>query len=395
VSAPRRIVHVVYRFAVGGLENGLVNLVNRLPREHWRHTIVSLTDVDAAFARRIERPDVEVLALHKAPGHAVPLYPRLWRLFRERRPAIVHTRNLAALEALPVAWLAGVPVRIHGEHGRDAEDPDGTNVRRQRVRRLFRPFVTRYVALAPDLATYLVGPIGVPPDRVDQIFNGVDTTRFLPAAGRVPAPGCPFGPDDVVIGTAGRLDPVKDHANLLRAFARALALRPAQAPRLRLVIAGDGPERARVEALVREAGLQDSVWLTGERADVPEVLRGLDVFVLSSRGEGVSNTILEAMACGLPVVATRVGANADLVVDGTTGRIVPPSDSAALGDAIVDYAGDPTLAKDHGRAGRQRAEQQFSLDRMVDRYHRLYLDAVGAVHREADAGAAARGPATH
>ncbi|HEX4884748.1 MAG TPA: TIGR03088 family PEP-CTERM/XrtA system glycosyltransferase [Casimicrobiaceae bacterium] len=388
MSAPRSIVHVVYRFAVGGLENGLVNLVNRLPREHWRHTIVSLTEVDAAFARRIERPDVEVLALHKAPGHAVPLYPRLWRLFRERRPAIVHTRNLAALEALPIAWLAGVPVRIHGEHGRDAEDPDGTNVRRQRVRRLFRPFVTRYVALAPDLATYLVGPIGVPADRVDQIFNGVDTTRFSPATGRVPAPGCPFGPDDVLIGTAGRLDPVKDHANLLRAFARALALRQSQAPRLRLVIAGDGPERARVEALVREAGLEHSVWLTGERADVPDLLRGLDVFVLSSRGEGVSNTILEAMACGLPVVATRVGANADLVVDGTTGRIVPPSDSAALGDAIVAYADDPTLAKDHGRAGRQRAEQQFSLDRMVDRYHRLYLDAVGAARLDVAAAAA-------
>jgi sugar transferase (PEP-CTERM/EpsH1 system associated) len=191
VSSPARIVHVVYRFAVGGLENGLVNLVNRLPADAWRHTIVSLTDVDPAFAQRIERADVEVVALHKPAGHAIPVYPALWRLLRERRPAIVHTRNLAALEVAPLAWLAGVPVRIHGEHGRDADDPDGTNVRRRRIRRVFRPFVTRYVAVSPDLAAYLAGPVGVSVPRIDQIFNGVDTMRFAPAVHPVRVPGMP------------------------------------------------------------------------------------------------------------------------------------------------------------------------------------------------------------
>lgn len=382
MTTPARIVHVVYRFAVGGLENGLVNLVNRLPAEAWQHTIVSLTDVDAAFAARIARDDVELIALGKGPGHAVPLYPRLWSLFRARRPAIVHTRNLAALETLPAAWLAGVPARIHGEHGRDAGDPDGRNVRRQRVRRLFRPFVTRYVAVSPDLARYLAGPIGVRPDRIEQVFNGVDTGRFHPGDARAPIAGCPFGdPRHVLVGTVGRLDPVKDHAGLVRAFARALALRPAHADRLRLVIAGEGPERARIEAEVRECGIGDRVWLAGERADVADLLRGLDLFVLPSLGEGVSNTILEAMASGLPVVATRVGANADLVAEGSTGALVPPGNPEALAGALVAFADDPAACRAQGRAGRARVEQSFSLERMVERYHRLYLDAVDATCR--------------
>lgn len=391
MSMPRHIVHVVYRFAVGGLENGLVNLVNRLPADAWRHTIVSLTDIDPAFARRITRDDVELVALNKGPGHAVALYPRLWRLFRERRPAIVHTRNLAALETLPAAWAAGVRVRVHGEHGRDAADPQGRNVRRQRIRRLFRPFVTRYVALSPDLARYLAGPIGVPAARIEQIFNGVDGERFSPATHRLPIPGCPFGaPEHIIVGTVGRLDEVKDQANLAQAFVRALALRPDLAQRLRLLIVGEGAQRRRIEGILAGARVAHLAWLAGERADVPAVLRGLDVFALPSLGEGVSNTILEAMASALPVVATRVGANAELIVEGMTGTIVPPADSQALAEVLIAYADDPAWAQAHGRAGRARVEQQFTLDRMVDRYHRLYLAAVG-LPDEAHADAAPMG----
>src|SRR5580692_1228655 len=141
------IVHVVYRFAVGGLENGVVNLINRLPAGSWRHVVVALSEIDANFVARITRRDVTCVALHKGRGHALPLYPKLYGLFRKLRPAIVHTRNLAALEASLPAWAARIPVRIHGEHGRDMNDLDGSKVRYQLVRRAFSPFVTRYVAL--------------------------------------------------------------------------------------------------------------------------------------------------------------------------------------------------------------------------------------------------------
>ena len=142
------IVHVVHRFGVGGLENGLVNLINRMPATAWRHAVVSLTDISETFAKRIERNDVMWVALDKRPGHLVRYYPRLFRLFRELRPAVVHTRNLAALEACVPAWAARVPARVHGEHGWDVHDVGGSKRKYQIIRRAYRPFVHRYVALS-------------------------------------------------------------------------------------------------------------------------------------------------------------------------------------------------------------------------------------------------------
>lgn len=373
-TAPPLVVHVVYRFAIGGLENGVVNLINRMPRESWRHAVVSLTDIDAGFASRIARDNVPCIALHKGPGHAFRIYPRIMALLREWQPAIVHTRNLAALEATVPAWLAGVPARVHGEHGRDVGDLDGSRARYQHVRRVFRPFVTRYIAVSSDLERYLRERVGVPAARIEQIDNGVDTARFQPAAdGRMPIAGCPFQGDGYwLAGTVGRMEAVKDQPNLARAFVAALNAHPEARARLRLVLVGDGKLRPQVEAILDRAGVRDLAWFAGERSDVIPLLQGLDCFVLPSLAEGVSNTVLEAMACALPVVATRVGANAELVEEDATGRTVAAGDSAALGDAIAAYFAAPALARRHGQAGRRRAERRFSIERMVEDYDRVY-----------------------
>ena len=182
-SAPPLILHLVYRFDTGGLENGVVNLINHMPSSAYRHVVVALTEVVPGFARRIKRDDVKFIALHKPPGHGAKLYPQLFRLFREQRPVIVHTRNLAALECQVPAALAGVPVRIHGEHGRDVGDLDGTRLRYQWLRRAYRPFVHNYVALSRDLASYVENKVGVPAHRIAQIYNGVDIERFHSPAG--------------------------------------------------------------------------------------------------------------------------------------------------------------------------------------------------------------------
>ncbi|HEX6794067.1 MAG TPA: TIGR03088 family PEP-CTERM/XrtA system glycosyltransferase [Casimicrobiaceae bacterium] len=374
ISEPSLIVHVVYRFAVGGLENGLVNLINRLPPKRWRHAVVSLTSVDAQFAERIARDDVQFVALGKDDGHAIHLYPRLFRLFRSLAPRIVHTRNLAALEAAVPAWLARVPARIHGEHGRDIDDLDGTSVRRRRVRKAFAPFVTRYVAVSPDLAQYLEGEVKIAQSRIQQIWNGVDTDAFKPrAAARTSIAGCPFdAAQHWLVGSVGRFDPVKDHATLARAFVSLVANRPALRSRARLVFVGDGATRRGVESILAKAGVGDCAWFAGERHDVAHVMQGLDCFVLPSLAEGVSNTILEAMASGLPVVATRVGANPQLVVDGHTGRLVPAADHEAMALRIEGYMNDETSVREHGRNGRAVIERRFSLDAMVDAYDDLY-----------------------
>ena len=368
------VVHLVYRFDTGGLENGVVNLINHMPAAAYRHAVVALTEVVPSFAARIRRDDVQYLSLHKPPGHGVKLYPRLLKLFREMRPAIVHTRNLAALECQVPAALAGVPLRIHGEHGRDADDPDGSVRRYQWLRRAYGPFVHHFVALSRDLQSYLVDKVGVPPRRITQIHNGVDLARFDRAGAlRVAPPGCPFtDPALFVAGTVGRMQTVKAQPLMAQAFVRALQMQPTLRERLRLVMVGDGPLRADAQAVLDAAGVADLAWLPGERADVPDVMRGLDCFVLPSLAEGISNTILEAMACSLPVLATDVGGNAELVAAASTGRLVPAGDVQAMAGALVDMAADRAGAAAMGRAGRERVEQRFSLRSMVASYQALY-----------------------
>lgn len=367
------IVHVVFRFDTGGLENGIVNLINHMPAGAYRHAIVALTDV-TDFRFRIERSDVEFIALDKPAGHAVWLYPRLFRLFRALKPAIVHSRNLAALEVLVPAWAAGVPVRIHGEHGRDVGDVDGRHRGYQWLRRVYRPFVSHYLALSCDLASYLSGKVRVPPGRITQVYNGVDVERFRPAvAPAEPIRGCPFrAPEHWIVGTVGRMQSIKDQPTLARAFVRALALAPTLASRLRLVMVGEGPLRAEAMAVLDAAGVAGLAWLPGERTDVAEIMRGLACFVLPSLAEGVSNTILEAMASGLPVIATNVGGNAELVVAGRTGELVAPADPEAMAQSLVRLATDPGLAAAMGRAGRAEVQARFSLDAMVAAYQNLY-----------------------
>lgn len=374
IQLPPMIMHVIYRLDTGGLENGVVNLINHMSAEAYRHCIVSLTDA-TDFRQRIRRPDVEVIALHKPPGHAIKLYPALWRLFRRHRPAIVHSRNLAALETLVPAMLAGVPVRLHGEHGRDVDDLDGNNRRLQRIRRAYAPFVQRYVALSKDLEGYLAQKVGIAPQRIAQIYNGVDADRFHPAACGLPAPiaGCPFkAPEHWLVGTVGRMQAVKNQLLLAQAFVLALQQQPALRERLRLVLVGDGPQRAAVMQLLQDAGAEALAWLPGERADVPDIMRGLNCFVLPSLAEGISNTILEAMAAGLPAVVTAVGGNPELVEDGVTGLTVPSADAPAMAQALIALAASPDRAVRMGRAGRQAVEHRFSLQAMVAAYQDLY-----------------------
>lgn len=366
------VAHVVFRFDVGGLENGIVNLLNRLPSEAYRHAIISLTAI-TDFRKRIARDDVQFIALEKPPGHTFWLYPRLYRLFRELQPAIVHSRNLAALEVVIPAWLSGVRVRIHGEHGRDVGDFDGSSRKYQWVRRCYRPFVTKYIALSRDLEDYLVSSVGVSSSKVEQIYNGVDIMRFHPAATRQAPAGCPFvDPGLWLIGSVGRMQIVKNQTDLARAFVRALQAHPELANRLRLVMVGDGPLRADAQALLAQAGVAEYAWLPGARDDVPEIMRGLDCFVLPSLAEGVSNTILEAMASGLPVVATDVGGNRELIDNGRTGEVVQAGDIETMAEKIATYAEDPQRARAAGLAGRALVERQFSLETMSQRYLALY-----------------------
>jgi sugar transferase (PEP-CTERM/EpsH1 system associated) len=369
----KHLVHLVHSFGTGGMENGMVNLFNTLPPTRYRHSVVALTDY-SDFRQRINAQPVEFHALHRAPGNGVAWTLRLARLLRRLQPDLVHTRNLAALEAQFVARAAGVARTVHGEHGRDVFDLYGRNWKYNLLRRAARPLVSHYIAVSRDLAGWLTETVGVAPTRVTQIYNGVDTGKFRPRGDARPdvLPRGFVQPDSVVVGAVGRMAEVKNFPFLVRAFVELAAAQPALAARMRLVIVGDGAARAECQARLNEAGLAEYAWLPGARDDIADLLRAMDVFVLPSRNEGVSNTILEAMASGLPVIATAVGGNVELVEDGVTGELVASDDTAGLVAALARWLAEPTRIIATGQAARRAVAARFSIPAMADAYAAVY-----------------------
>ena len=362
------VVHLTYALDVGGLETLLVECINRMPADKYRHALVCLTKY-SDFANKITQPGVELYALDKPPGNSLRVHADFWKLMRRLAPAILHTYNLAAMEYCFTAACAGVPVRIHAEHGRDAADPQGLNKKHNFLRRRLAPFIDRYVPVSDDLHRWLGQVVGIPAPKSLLIKNGVDTERFKRAP--LAATASPWVDGDIVIGTVARIQDIKNHRGLVQAFEQLRARLPEQRGRLRLSILGDGPLLPALKAQVAEAGLNDVVWLPGARSDVAELLHSFDIFTLPSLAEGTPVSLLEAMACGLPVVASSVGGIPEVVTDGEHGTLVPV-DSGALAAALARYVQDPALAARHGAAARARIEQKYSMSAMLAAYVGLY-----------------------
>ena len=364
---------MLFRLGTGGLENGVVNLINTMPDDKYRHAVICMTDY-TDFRNRIKKDAVQVYSLNKKPGQDFAVYVRLWKLLREIKPDILHTRNLSALEAQLSGLLAGIKHRIHGEHGRDIDDVDGTNPRYVFLRRLFRPLVQRYVPMSKDLESWLINQIKVPTKKITQVYNGVDLSRFKLSDNKPVAllPPDFRAPELMLIGTVGRLDPVKDQITLVQAFIELIKTDPAARNKVRLIVVGAGALLPKLLELSREAGLSELIWFAGERHDVADIMQTLDLFVLPSINEGISNTILEAMATALPVIATDVGGNPELVIDGLTGYLVPKQDPIAMADVFKRYLDKPALLAVHGQAGRERCVSTFSLNRMITDYVSIY-----------------------
>lgn len=366
------VVHLIYRLDFGGLETLLAECINRMPAEKYRHAIVCLTDY-SDFSKKITRPDVEIYALHKPPGLGLETHFSIWKLFRRIKPTVLHTYNISALEYAAVATLAGVPVRVHAEHGRDASDPEGTNWKYNLLRRMLRPFVDRFIPVSGDLKRWFTEVIGVPDEKNILINNGVDTRQFALArnhSGNDPVRH--FSENCFVIGTVGRIQDVKNHAGLIDAFIHLREILPGQKEQLRLIIIGDGPLLPSLRAKVSNAGIEDLVWLPGARDDIADLMQTFSVFAMTSIAEGTPVVVLEAMASGLPVIATQVGGMPEVIIDNVTGKLVPASDAQAFAAAISEYVLAPELLVRHGAAGRQRIESTYSVEAMLEGYTGLY-----------------------
>jgi sugar transferase (PEP-CTERM/EpsH1 system associated) len=324
------------------------------------HVVVCLTTARAGASPL--PTTTRTVELGKPPGNSLAFLWRLARTLRDIRPDVVHTRNWSGLDGIIAARLAGLRTVVHGEHGWSIDDPEGLSVRRLRIRRLVSRWVREYTCVSKAIERWLREVVRVR-QTVFQVYNGVDTATYRPGPGGPVRRTLGISEQAFVVGSVGRLDPIKDHVTLLSAFARFRAAHPGAV----LVLIGDGPERARLEAA---AG--PGVQLLGQRDDVAELMRAFDVFALPSLNEGINNTILEAMASGLPVVATNTGGNPELVADGVTGLLLPRRQPTEIAAALHRYLVEPELARAHATAGRERAVSAFSVGAMVRSYEAVY-----------------------
>lgn len=357
---PIRVLHVVLSLDIGGLENVVLNLVRNTNRSEFEPRVMCLRH-RGELAPRFEKLDIPVEALD-AGGRASGLWSFTRRLSR-LRPDILHSHNPTPHQFAAFARLLGrVPALVHTKHGRNYP-----HLRRAvLLNRWAARFSNVVVAVSEDAAAVARDIERVPNRKLQVVYNGIETRRFQRR------PASEGGVNRRGISVA-RLDPVKDQETLLRAVRAAVDAIPG----FQLELVGDGPERARVERLRAELRLESHVRLLGFRDDVAALLQGASVFVLSSLSEGISLTLLEAMACGLPVVATDVGGNREVVAHGETGLLVPPRSPQALAEGILFLTREPVRAAAMGAAGRRRVEAMFDVDGMVSRYEALYRNALG------------------
>tara|TARA_B100000446_G_scaffold140269_1_gene132806 strand:- start:421 stop:1611 length:1191 start_codon:yes stop_codon:yes gene_type:complete len=375
------IVHLVFSLNTGGLENGLVNLINRSSTNEFRHMVICLTS-SGSFSRRITQNNVEVVELQKPEGHSLSTFMSLRQLIKQCQPSIVHSRNLAALEfQMATLGLVGIK-RVHGEHGRDINDPQGKNWKHNLLRRISRLWIDRYIAVSRELELWLCDCIGVDPSIIVRQANGVDCEVFSEKsvsneamlsslAKSLEIDGC------YVIGTVGRLAAIKDQRVLISAFAKVVKMQGGESEGLCLVIVGDGPMRRELEDHANTLGISSAVRFCGDRDDVPNLLNLMDIFVLPSIAEGVSNTLLEAMATALPVIVTAVGGAPDIIVDGENGFLVEVGDSETIAKTLITCVADQDGAKEIGFNGRRTVERYYSWQVAIESYSGVYRELMG------------------
>lgn len=362
-----RILHVVRNLGTGGTEAGVRKLLAGLDPSLFEQvvcTVVAGPARDPITGTRIVNLGLEV-------NQSGFLVPSLFRMFLRERPDIVHSRNWAAIEAVPAARLARVQAVVHSEHGLDVGSIHDQPWRRRKFRRMCLGWADCTFAVSDELRDYYARLLCVSPERLQVIRNGVDTDRFRPnleARGsfrqKIGASASAF-----VVGTVSRLDPIKDHRTLFRAAELVLAA----GVDLHLVVVGDGPERQRLEDdLQRRPALRGRTAFVGEADNVPEWLNSFDVFVLPSLSEGMSNTLLEAMATGVATVASRAGGNPEVIEEHRSGLLFQPGNAPVLGDILVQLARDAERREAMARRARERIQATFSLEGMLRDYTNLY-----------------------
>lgn len=367
-----RVLHVIPRLGLGGTEKGVLKVIRGLGEDGFAHRICAVRGIDTEFAKREGIESKAHSADSLRAGYQFPLF-RLKKIMEDFRPHIVHSRNFGALEAVPAARLARVPVAIHSEHGYELEILRGLPMRRRVLCRSIYEMADAVFTVTDDLRKFHAAQSWLPADRFRVLYNGVDTEKYSPNPLSAAQVRDELGVPDrrFLIGSVGRLVAIKDHGTLLRA-AETLVL---QGLDVHVLIVGAGPEMPNLQKYVAgSTNLTGRVTFPGDSERVSELLNAMDAFVLPSICEGMSNTILEAMACGVPAIVTRTGGNPELIEEGRSGYLFPPGNVEMLSTLLSRLAESSGTRHEFGASGRRRAVEQFSLAGMMQRYQEIYRE---------------------
>lgn len=371
VPKRKRVLHVIQNLNYGGMERLLADIIRRVDHRRFEPHVLVLQ-----YLGRFGEGLSEFATLHLA--EPMPRWTMVWpapliRQITRIAPDVVHTHSGVWHKVSLAARRAGVPLLIHTEHGRQTPDPwdarffDRLGARRTDV------VVAVSAALAQQLATTVVPDR----DRIRVVHNGVDTELFRPRrdSGTLRSE-LGLSLSVPIIGSVGRLEPIKGYDVMIEAFARLRAVREVE-PAPVLVVAGDGSERPRLTALAETLGVRRAVYLLGWRDDIHDLHSAFTIFTMSSRSEGTSVSLLEAMSAGLCPVVTDVGGNAAVVGERLRHRLVPAEDPNELAAAWERALADSEEREADGAAARARVTQSFGVDAMVQQYERLYDGAAG------------------
>lgn len=355
-----KVMHLLPSLHPGGMENGVVNLANLLPKSF--RTLVCCLETSGDFADRITNNNVKIIELHKKPGVKPGIFFQLARLMRKENVDIVHTHNhLTYVYGIPAAVIARVPVIIHGEHG----TPEPYGYRRKLMSKIYEYFLTSVYAVSQTLGNEVSKQKGFNPEKIIVLPNGVNTDLFKPL------PKDPalltiynFQQDDIVIGSVGRIEPVKNYELLVNTV---LFLK-AKGYKVKGLLVGDGSKLSTIRETICKNNLKDYFVLAGKSDNLPAMYSLMDIFVLTSKNEGMSNSLLEAMSCGKPVVVTDVGGNRELVQEGINGFVVSLSTENIFYKRVEQLVDDIENRQRMASKSRTIAVEGFSLQQMVKRY---------------------------
>lgn len=360
-----KLIQILTGLGIGGLENVVIELVSNLDRRRYESIVCSL-DRNETRAGELEKMGIKIIYMDRKPGIDYFLPFRLAKVFKEEKIQIVHTHNSTCyFYGILAAILAKIPILIHTEHGRNFPDKKITMA----INRLLSWKVDRIITVSNILRHLLNRYEKISLEKIQVVSNGINSKFFTNNYNKAEIKKrFGFNQEDRLIGIVARLYPIKDHRCLFNAFCFLIK----EFPEARLLVIGDGPERGRLEQLALDLKIDKKIIFLGNRQDVPDLLSVLDIFVLSSQNEGMSLTLIEAMASSLPIVATNVGGNSELIKDGVNGTLVSSGNPLSLSQAIIQLLNDGPKARRMGNAGRRVFEELYTVNKMVRNYERIY-----------------------